>query len=259
MRALFLAIVWACAACSQDVDHPSFAPSCDPGECLPPTPGSGSGSGSGGDSSGGEELSTFSGQVVTLATDTFDTGTVLTTGATVSAEGENGSRVRGNYDGTSFQLEGVLKTPSNWFLVEPVSTGLLPTLTPVETRSAATENLAVGLAQSLVVDGIFALMGTERSEERAQIVLHLVDAQGASVSGVRAEVTAERVGYRTAGSWLANNEGTDDSGLIFLGNVQVGSALTTLNVDFSGSASGRAEVALQAGAVTVATVIVAKK
>lgn len=254
-----LVLLWACCACSEKAEHPAFAPTCDPGECLPPMPGKGStGSEGGSDSGGGSELGTFSGDVITFATDFFDTGTVLTTGANVSAEGENGGRVRASYDGSSFQLEGVLKTSSNWFLVEPVSTGLLPTLTPLDTRSA-TGGLSPGLAQSLTVDGIFALMGTERAEERAQIVLHVVSAQGASVSGVKAEVTAERIGYRTSGTWLANDEGTDDSGLIFLGNVQVGSALTTLNVDFSGSASGRAEVALQAGAVTIATVVVARK
>jgi hypothetical protein len=259
MRASILALLLVGAACSQKADHPGFAPACDPGECLPPTPGSnGNGNGSGGDNGSGEELGTFSGDILTFSTDFFDTGTVLTTGATVSAEGENGSRVRGSYDGTAFQLEGVLKTSGNWFLVEPVSTGLLPTLTPLDTRSL-TAGLSPGLAQSLTIDGIFALMGTERAEARAQIVLHVVNAQGASIAGVVAEVTAERVGYRTNGTWLANDEGTDDSGLIFLGNVQAGAALSTLNVSFSGTASGRAEVALQAGAVTVATVVVSKK
>lgn len=255
-----LALLLACAACSQEADHPAFAPTCDPGECLPPMPGKGGGIGNegGADSGSGEELGTFSGDVLTFSTDFFDTGTVLTTGATVSAEGQSGSRIQGSYDGTAFQLEGVLKTAGNWFLVEPVSTGLLPTLTPLDTRSATT-GLRAGLAQSLTVDGIFALMGTERAEERAQIVLHVVNQQGVSISGAVAEVTAERIGYRTSGTWLANDEGTDDSGMVFLGNVQVSSALTTINVDFSGTASGRAEVALQAGAVTVATVVVSKK
>jgi hypothetical protein len=227
---------------------------------MPGQNGSGNGSGSGGESGGGEEaLGTFTGDVSTYANDFFDTGTVLTTGATVSATGRNGSRVKANYDGTAFQLPGVLKTAGNWFLVEPVSIGLLPTLTPVDTRSTTSDVLSIWLAQSLTIDSIFALMGTERAEDRAQIALHVVDANRTSVSGVRVSVTAERIGYRTSGTWLANEEGTDDSGMIFLGNVPVGSALTTIDVNFTGNASGRAELALQGGAVTVATVVVSRK
>lgn len=259
MRALRLALALALVGCGQKADHPAFAPSCDVGECTPPIPGGSSGGNEGGaDSGGGEELATVAGDILTYSTDSFDTGTALTTGATVTADGENGSRVSGNYDGTSFQLEGVLRTAGNWFLVVPVSTGLLPTLTPVETRST-TGSVRAGLAQTVTVDGIFALMGTERAEERAQVVLHVVNAQGGSVAGVLAEVTAERIGYRTSGSWLANEEGTDSSGLIFLGNVQAGTALTMTDVTFSGRATGRAQVALQAGAVTVATIVVNEK
>ncbi len=259
MRAPILALVLACAACSSKADHPAFVEACEPGECLGPRPGGSSGGNEGGSDSGGdEELGTFSGNVLTYANDFFEDGTVLTTGAKVSATGQSGSRVSGNYDGTSFQLEGVLKAASNWFLVEPSGSGLLPTLTPRDTRSAS-NSPSIGLAQSLTIDGIFALMGTERAEARAQIALHVVDSQGVSLKGVVASLTAERIAYRTSGTWVANDEGTDDSGLIFLGNVAVGSALTSTTVTFSGGAAGRATLAVQAGAVTVATVVVSKK
>jgi hypothetical protein len=259
MRALYCALAVALSGCGQEVDHPDYAEGCEPRECLPPTPGTNGGGNEGGSDSAGEEVGTVSGDVVTFSTDFFDTGKVLTTGATVSAEGERGARVRGNYDGTTFQLEGVLKAAGNWFLVEPSSVGLLPTLTLQDTRGVTNETLSPGLAQSLTVDGIFALMGAERADARAQVVLRAVNDQGASVAGVRAEATAERIGYRAAGSWLASGEGTDDTGLIFLGNVQVASTLTELEVVLSGSASGRARVAAQPGAVTVATIIVSKK
>lgn len=259
MRASIWALVLACAGCSQEVDHPDFVPTCEPGECLGPAPGGGISNNGGADSGGTEEVGTFTGSVRTYADDFFDAGTALTTPATVSAIGEQGSRVRGDYDGSSFQLDGVLKAAGNWFLVEPIGAGLLPTLTPVDTRVITTDLPAIGVVQSLTIDGVFALMGTERSTERAQIALRVVDAQGASIAGALAEVTAERIAYRTAGTWVANEEGTDDSGLIFLGNVAVGSALTTTTVVLSGRATGRAQVALQAGAVTVATVVVTKK
>lgn len=261
MRAFALAVVaLAACGCGQKTEHPGYAPGCDSDQCFtPPTSSLGGGSEAAGGAASDGEVGSLSGNVVVFADDFFEQGTVLTTAARISAVGRGGGRVRADYDGASFQLEGVLKTAGNWFLVEPIGTGLLPTLTAVDTRSSTSDVLSVGLAQSLTVDGIFALMGTERASERAQVVLHVVDAQGASVAGVRTTFVAERVGYRAAGSWLANDEGTDDSGLLFLGNVEVGSALTTVTVVLSGSATGRAQIAVQAGAVSVASVVVAKK
>jgi len=261
MRAFVLAVAaLAACACGQKADHPEYAPGCDTGRCFtPPTSSLGGGNESAGGAGSEGALGAVSGNVIAFADDFFDQGTVLTTAATVSAVGQGGGRVKANYDGASFELEGVLKTAANWFLVEPLGNGVLPTLTPVDTRSTTSDLLGVGVAQSLTVDGIFSLMGTERAAERAQVVLHVVDAQGASVAGVRTTFVTERVGYRAAGSWLVNDEGTDDSGLIFLGNVAVGSALTTATVALSGNATGRAQIAIQAGTVSVATVLVARK
>lgn len=258
MRASWLGLV-VLVGCGQKLDHPDYAPACEGEGCVtPPVTGSGSGN-EGGASSGGTELATVTGNVVTYSDDFFDQGTVLTGAATVSAVGRNGARVSANYDGASFTLEGVAKRADNWFFVEPMGTGLLPTLTPVDTRESKTDTLGIGLAQNLTIDGIFSLMGTERSAERAQIVLHVVDSAGASVAGVKASLTAERIGYRTAGTWLANDEGTDDSGLILVGNVEAGSTLTSTTVALSGTTTARAQVLIEAGAVTIATVIVAKK
>jgi hypothetical protein len=261
MRA-FVAVLAALAGvgCGQKVDHPELAPACDPGECFTPPEGS-QGGGKGGTSSsdGGEQLAAFSGQLITFADDFFDQGTALSTSAQVSATGKSGARVKADYDGASFDLEDVLKAAGNWFLVEPTATGLLPTLQPVDTRSTNSGGLTLGVAQNLTIDGIFALLGTERSTERAQVVLHVVDAKGVSVLGVKAALTAERIAYRTASAWLSNDEGTDDSGMIFLGNVQVGSALTTTTIALSGSASARVSVAIQAGVTTIATVVVTPK
>jgi hypothetical protein len=260
MRASWLGLLLL-VGCGQKVDHPSFAPACEGEGCVtPPITGSGNGNGNeGGAGSGDDELATLNGNVITYADDFFDQGTVLSGAATISAVSRNGARVSANYDGAAFSLAGVLKTSANWFLVEPMGTGLLPTLTPVDTRVTTTDVLRVGLAQNITIDGIFSLMGTERSPERAQIVLHIVDASGASVSGVKASLTAERIGYRTAGTWLANDEGTDDTGLILLGNVEAGSTLTLTTVALSGTTTARAQVMIEAGAVSIASVVVAKK
>lgn len=260
MRAFVAVLALMAVGCGQKVDHPDLAPACDPGECFTPAEGSQvAGKAGAGSASEGGEVAPISGRLITFADDFFDQGTALSTSAQVSAGGRSGARVRVNYDGTAFVLEEVLKAANNWFLVEPVATGLLPTLQLLDTRTVTAEGLTLGVVQSLTVDGIFALLSTERSTERAQVVLRVVDAQGAAVRGVRAALTAERVAYRTAGAWLSNDEGTDDSGMIFLGNVQAGSALTTTTVALSGTASARVQVALQAGATTVVTVVVAKK
>jgi hypothetical protein len=160
----------------------------------------------------------------------------------------------------SFQLDGVLKEAVNWFLVTPAAgSGALPTITPIDTRSATSNALKVGVARSTDVEGIFLNLGTDLGLGRAQVVLRVVDSQNRSVTGVKAALTAEVTAYRMAGAWVKDGAGTDDSGMIFLGNVQAGSAITTVTVALSGAASARVDVAIMAGATTVVTAIVTAK
>src|SRR5260221_6205026 len=140
-----------------------------------------------------------------------------------------------------------------------MKSGMLPTLTPVDSRSAPSAGLTVGLARSLDVDGIFVNLGTERATDRAQVVLHVVDSQNRSLPGVQATLTAEVTAYRLAGAWIANATATDDSGMIFLGNVPAGTALTTAPVALSGATSARVDAEIQSGAITIVTAIVTAK
>jgi len=271
MRALaFVApVLLLCSACGQKVDHSEPAPACDPGvmKCFygsPPTstgnnPGTGNAAGATGTD---EEVATLTGEVVVLGQDTFDPGVVLTSTAQVSATGSSGARVMAAYDGKSFQLEGALKDAANWFLVVPDSkSGMVPTIMPVDTR--ATTTVSVGVIDSLVLDTIFLNLNTERSTERAQVVLRVVDGQNRSVVGVHASASPEVLAYRTAGVWLRDNSGTelatDDSGMILLGNLQAGSALSPLAVALSGAATARIDVVVEAGATTLVTAVVAAK
>lgn len=234
-------------------------------KCSHGAPPASSGDGTGneaGASSSGEEFATLSGEVLVLGEDSFDPGIVLSSPAQVTATGREGARVMASYDGTSFQLEGALKAAANWFLVTPdAKSGMLPTLIPVDTRS--TSAVSVGVVNSLVMDAIFLNLNNERSVERAQVVLRVVDANERSVVGVHASATSEILAYRTAGNWLRDNSGTDlatdDSGLILLGNLQAGSALSTLRIALSGATTARADVEIQAGATTLVTVVVATK
>ena len=269
MRSLALVapILLFCAACGQKVDHPAAAAGCDPSvmKCLYTSPPSGSGSGNeAGASSSGEEVTTLSGDVLVLGEDSFDPGIKLSTAAQVTASGENRARVMANYDGMSFQLEGALKDAANWFLVTPeAKSGMAPTLLPVDTR--ATGTVSVGVVSAVVMDTIFLSLNNDRSLERAQVVLRVVDAQGRSVVGAHASASAmpEILAYRQAGTWLRDNSGTDlltdDSGLILLGNVQAGAALSTLRITLSGASTSRVDVEIVAGATTLVTAVVAAK
>jgi hypothetical protein len=262
MRASVSQVPWLllCVACGQKLDHPAAAAACDPAvsDCsymAPPAMGTDGGGNDGGSDSGGAvEVATFTGAVLAFDDDYFDRGALLARKAEISATGEAGARITGTYDGTEFQLDRVLRSSANWFLVTPeLASGMLPTLSPIDTRKDVA--LTVGVVNASVVDGIFvATSGTERSTERAQIVLHFVDEQLRAVPGVTAKLTAELTAYRAAGAWIG--EATDASGMVFLGNIQAGTALSTARVSLGGTVSGTVDVTIVAGATTVLTAIV---
>jgi hypothetical protein len=258
-----LVALLACSACGQKVDHAAPAASCDPTtmKCSISVPvGGGAPQNQGGDSSTGNDAGALSGQVSAFTSDFFDQVVAFNGLAHVSAGGESGSRITAAYDGTSFQMQGVLKNAGNWFAAAPdQGLLLLPTVTPVDTRAATSAGITVPLARAQDVEAIFlASSGTERSADRAQLVLHVVDTQGASLKNVHATATAEIIAYRAAASWLQEDAGTDDSGMIFLGNLMAVQALTTVSVNLSGGASARVDARIMAGAVTVVTVQISK-
>jgi hypothetical protein len=266
MRALVSVVpLLLCFACQPPPDIADPAPACDPKvmKCVVSSPsGMGaSGNEGGADSGGGEEVANFSGSVIAFDDDYFDRGAAFTGMAAVSATGQSGARVKGNYDGASFQLVNVLKDASNWFLVEPeLASGMLPTLMPLDTRTTKADQLSLGVANSTVVDSIFMLSGasTERSVERAQVVLTLVDTKLRSVPGVTGTLTSEMTAYRTAGSWVGvtTQNVTDSSGMIFFGNVPAGSALSTATISLTGAVTARVTVTIKAGVLTAVNAIV---
>lgn len=261
MRASVLLVPWLlCVACGQKLDHPDAAAPCDPNvtDCSSKPPSAmgseGGGNEAGSDSGGDDEVAAQTGSVLAFDDDFFDRGTFLSAKAEVTAAGASGARVSGTYDGAEFQLMRVLRSSTNWFLVTPeVGSGMLPTLSPLDTRKDLP--LTVGVANSSVVDGIFlASSGTERSLERAQIVLHFVDEQLRAVPGVTVNITSEMKAYRAAGAWIG--EETDGSGMVFIGNVPAGTALSPATVTLGGTVSGRVQVMILAGATSVLTAIV---
>ena len=261
MRASVLLVPWLLlgVGCGQKLEHPDVAPACDPAvsDCSytpPPSTGSNGDGSEGGADSGGAQVAAFTGAVLAFDDDYFDRGIFLAGKAEVTAMGEAGARIKGTYDGAEFQLDRVLRSATNWFLVTPeLASGTLPTLSPIDTRKDVA--LTVGVVNASIIDGIFvASTGTERSTERAQIVLRFVDDQLRAVPGVTAKLTAEVTAYRAAGAWIG--EATDASGMVFLGNVQAGTALSKAKVTLGGTVSGTVEVTIVAGATTVLTAIV---
>jgi hypothetical protein len=251
------------AGCGQEIDHPGLVPGCDPAttKCSmgPLQGGTGDGNAAGAGSTDDAVVS-ISGRVLGLTDDFFEQGVGLSANAEVSADGRGGSRVKATYDGSTFQLDDVLKTSVNWFLTTPAAnTGFLPTLMPGDTLRAKADELVVAVAPALQVEGILQSLGTARSDARAQIVVRVVDGRGRSVTGVTSDFTAETTAYRTAGVWRANDDGSDDSGLIFLGNAPVGSALSRASINLRGSATGRVDVEIMAGATTLVTAVVVPK
>jgi hypothetical protein len=263
MRLLSLPLLFVLlSGCGNEIDHPDMVAGCDPAtmKCYSQNPDTGSvGGGEAGASSSGDEVADSSGQVAAFRDDYFEIGTVFTGTAEVSAAGENGARVKGSYDGNGFTLKNVLKTGSNWFLVDPSENqGVVPTLTVVDTRTTKADALLVGVARQGDIEGIFQLsLSGEPSDQRAQIVLTVVDEQGRSVAGVSAQLITEVIAYRTEETWDASEGGsTDQSGMIFLGNVPAASALGTTDVVLSGTANATVEVQVQAGTTSVVTVVV---
>jgi hypothetical protein len=107
------------------------------------------------------------------------------------------------------------------------------------------------------VDSIFSFLNTERSVDWAQIVLSVVDGSLRSVPGVTGTLTAEVTAYRAAGGWVGDQV-TDNSGMIFFGNVQAGSALSSVSISLSGAVTARVDVQVRAGATSVLSAVVSR-
>lgn len=264
-----------CVGCGQKTEHPGLPPACDQAKMnCQGNPGSGSGSGTPSSGGGGDDNTAgasnegnpeVTGRVIEYGDDYFNEGTLLPTQATISATGDGGARVSTGYDGKTFDLTGVALLKVNWFLVEPTGNGLLPTLAPVDTTTDHGAGLTLGVASSLSLDQIYVNSGTDRSVERAQLVVHVVDSQLRSVPGIRGTLTtaAEIVLYRMAGTWVPDDgtkSVTDDTGMLFFGNVQAGTGLTKGTLNLIGSSTTQhLDVDVKGGTVTVVNAILAGK
>lgn len=268
LAALFLT---AASGCQKSDDHPAFL-ACDP-DCAPPTYVSiGTGSPSSGGSSsnvGDAGPGTLTGQVLLLNDATFAVGTLYPSGATVSADGADGTPVSAAWDGSNnFLLQNVTKEATNWISVKPTRVGdPLLTYQAIDTTDLDTVNVA--MVSGTTLDAVIDSASLLRSASEGQVVLTF-QSKGTHLplAGLHvAMAQAENALYHTATTtvpWLVDDGTaiTDQSGLVVFVNVAPGNAAGTQSVIVTKAATttaaavngGTFAIKVAEEAVTVASV-----
>jgi hypothetical protein len=158
-----------------------------------------------------------SGVVFTMNSTTFDSVVAYTKPATVSADGPSGNVVVGEYDGTSFTLDGVAGG-GPWFFVQPkdASDTVYPTFTH---QVVPTTKAAPKVIDRQVLASIGVAAGLVPSPLHAQIILRVTDGTS-PLSGVSAAAQgADAVLYDLGPEgYSAKSKGTSDRGMIILMN-----------------------------------------
>jgi len=207
------------------------------------------GNGSSGGSSGPDSdagTGTLEGQVFLLTDATFAHGSLYNLGATVSADGANGSAVTATWSGVDpfepFVLNGVARVATNWLSVQPDQIGgdALPTYQALQTYQITSANLY--LASATTLDGIFNAVASLRSPNSGQVVVFFHSAAtGAPLAGLHVSMTNAQGGiYATTTGWLLDDGTavTNQSGLVVFGNVEPSSSGSTQLVTVTRAATG---------------------
>ena len=170
------------------------------------------------------------GQVFLLTDASFVQGSLLQRGATVTADGANGSPVTAIWEGVDpfdpFVLEGVARVTTNWVSVEPDVVGgdALPTYQAVQTYQVTSANLGAGVRDALWTR-IFNAVSTLRSDNSGQVIAVLSqcgDGRAALGFARDDDRTPKRGSTRRATGWMLDDGTavTDQSGLVVFGNVE---------------------------------------
>lgn len=257
-----LSVVLSLTACVEPDERPDAISVCEGANCEPmPVDGGRSPSGSGGATStssttAGNGSPTLTGSVALFRDDTFDLPSALPYAepATIFSRDPNSRIVSAEYDGQEFTLSGLVASESTGVLVVPhESDGLaIPTLLTLDTSRSA--RVALPLVNRLDLTAIYSTINAQTviDEERAQLVYHVFDADGAPLAGVRVDlVGAEFIAYASGAAWSDALDETDARGLVILGNIP---ALelpgSNVPVSLSGSVSGEQVVTLVRGAAS---------
>jgi len=211
---------------------------------------------------------TLEGKVILLTDGSFAQGSLFKQAATVTADGANGSPVKGLWKGVDpfdpFVLDGVARVTTNWASVEPDVAGgdALPTYQALQTYQVTSADLA--LVSATVLDGVFNAASTLRSSNSGQVIVFFRSAAtGTPVAGLHATMTAAQAGiYASASGWTVDDGQavTNQSGLVVFGNVDPAAAGVTRLVtvtraptaSMAAAAVGQFPVKVVAGAVSIA-------
>jgi hypothetical protein len=248
-------------ACGNQNAHPANTHiDCEAGGCNNPPPKGGGGGKDGGsdakpDSSGSV---TVSGTVKLLASDDFATASEFTQPATVEMEGPDGLTVQGDYDGSTFKVEGVADTAVVWATVTPkVKT---TALTTVQIASTDAGDIRLHVVAPAVIQSIYALLTTPADlvPGASHVVIRFVDkSTGAPVQGITVSHDSEVVAYDTGGGWSDVAAGTGPAGYAVVVNVAGGATPSTQKFTIkSGTINAAAELQIAPDAVTLADVLV---
>lgn len=228
-----------------------------------------SGGGSSVDPGSDAGTGTLEGRVLLLTDRSFAKGALFNQGATITADGANGSPVKGVWKGVDpfdpFVLDGVARVTSNWVSVQPDQVGgdALPTYQALQTYQITSADLA--LVSATTLDTVFNAVSTLRSANAGQVVVFFRSAAtGTPMAGLHVTMTSAQAGiYASATGWtLDDGEAvTDQSGLVLFGNVDPAAAGTTRLVTVTraatstlpAAAAGQFAIKVVSGAVSIAS------
>jgi len=265
LAALAALLCLAQAGCAPKKDHPPPAANpCDGSSCVEPGPGGGGGAEGGVDAGGGDASAdapagvSVSGSVVLLTGDDFATAAPFGESATVAFEAPGGLWVQGNYNGSSFALDGVVEGPGVWSIVTPKSSsGALPTLQPADTTKPPLE---LAVVPTTTIDTIYAFLSVpaQREPGAAHVVLRFLNAKtGFPVTGVTVSHQGEPVAYDTGGSWSDTAPGSGVAGYAVVANVASAKGPNKQSFKFTApTASAGVYILVQPDSVTLADVLV---
>ncbi|MEZ4223780.1 MAG: hypothetical protein R3B13_22720 [Polyangiaceae bacterium] len=229
---------------------------------LPPVGGGGgSGSKDGGIADGqAGQVGALTGTVIGVASDDFTTGAAFVETATIQADAPGTPTVSTKYDGSSYTFD-VPIAPTVWLGVVPeVGSAFLPTLQAVDTASFASANLLV--LRASVIEEIYALLTVPETilPDRAHVVVRFLDAAKLTpLPGVSASHQGEVVSYDAGGTWSDTTGETGAAGYAVIVNAKAQSFTAKQKVSFVfPGVQGSVELAMRAGAVTLADVAITK-
>lgn len=249
--------------CSPERAHP---PPCTGISCYSTIPstvdlssGGSDGQGGAANVAGAGPTASISGQVVEVEDSTYaiSTGALSTNRFVIQAPTADLSIFETTV-GSSFTLDGVVRSRAAWLVAKPASSSdLMPGLVAFD--STTQSSVVVPLVRRSNLELVASLLTsmTTIDDKKAQVVLRFVNTSGKTVSGIRAAITgAAVVAYDYLGSYSIEATSTGTAGLAFLFNIPATDVPRGVTLALSGAVTAQYSFNVLAGAATVVQVLV---